>query len=104
MSDKTATGMLALKTKDLLRESLCGSLFHSFLRAGYSDKECAKLVDIAIGPVVHALQLAHAAYKFHVEAISIMQSVNPIYPNPDVVDFDALANALPRKPGESERG
>jgi hypothetical protein len=94
-SNKTATGMLALETKDLLRESLCGSLFHCFLRAGYSDKECAKLVAIAMGPVVHALQLAHAAYKFHVEAISTMQSVNPIYP---VMNFDAAANKVPKKP------
>lgn len=57
--------------RDVLRDTLHSSLFHSFLRAGYEDEECVKLTEIAIGPVSHALDLAHAAYKLHIEAISV---------------------------------
>ena len=65
------TTMKSLNWKDGLREELRGSLFHCFLREGYDSKECAKLTDIAIGPVSQALDLAQAAYNLHVEAVNL---------------------------------
>jgi hypothetical protein len=55
--------------RDLLRDTLRSSLRHSFLTAGYEDEEACKLVEIAIGPIHQVLELAHAAYKLHIEAI-----------------------------------
>ena len=59
----------AMNDRDLLKETLTSSLFHSFLNAGYEPEECAKLTNIAIGPVHHALELSQAAYKLHLEAL-----------------------------------
>lgn len=58
-------------SRDLLRDTLRSSLRRSFLVAGYPDEEACRLVEIAIGPVHHALELAQAAYKLHVEALDI---------------------------------
>jgi hypothetical protein len=56
---------LELIPTDGLRDQLRGSLFHCFLREGYSREESGKLVDIAVSS---ALDLAHAVYKAYVEA------------------------------------
>lgn len=72
--------------RDMLRDTLQSSLFHSFLRAGYEDEECGKLTEIAIGPVSHALDLAHAAYKLHIEAFNAR-------PQPQVLSFDFFKSA-----------
>jgi hypothetical protein len=61
-------GIKELEPQDQLYLELRRSLLISFERAGYDYQECIKLTDIAISPVHAALNLAHEAYKIHIEA------------------------------------
>lgn len=54
---------------DMNRASLKASLHWTFLNNGYDCQEATKLAEMAIGPVAKSLELAHAAYKLHIEAI-----------------------------------
>lgn len=72
----------AIKTlteEDLLKKSLQKTLLLSFQHHGYSYQECSELAEIAIGPIQHALDLAHAAYKFHLEAVQTDNRASVIY-------------------------
>lgn len=62
----------SLELEDTLYNALRQTLLFSFQRAGYGWEECHKLTDIAISPVHSVLNLAHEAYKIHLEAASTM--------------------------------
>lgn len=85
-----AKALYALETKDILRETLRGALFHSFLHAGYDREESVKLTDIAIGPVHSAMQQANYAYKLHLEA-----ALATLPPKTVIIDFEKEANKVP---------
>ena len=58
------------RERNSLKETLQTSLFHSFLMNRYDAEESTKLTLIAILPVSSALELAHEAWKMHLEAIN----------------------------------